>query len=275
MLTIDNVHKTFFAGTVNERRALAGVSLTLQEGDFLTVIGSNGAGKSTILNAISGSLIPDTGTVRVDDTDVTRLPEHKRARYLSRVFQDPMKGSSPTMTVEQNMAIAYQRGKSRGLVPGLTNARRQLFRDKLASLELGLENRLGAKVGLLSGGQRQALSLLMATFSEPRILLLDEHTAALDPQRADLVSRLTADIVAEQNLTTVMVTHNMDQALRLGNRLIMMHEGRILFELDAAQKQSMTGPGLLEQFRRLQPGAGQDAFDDATLFESVKTEDGS
>ncbi|THE17617.1 ABC transporter ATP-binding protein [Kocuria rosea] len=275
MLTIDNVHKTFFAGTVNERRALAGVSLTLAEGDFLTVIGSNGAGKSTILNAISGSLIPDTGTVRVDDTDVTRLPEHKRARYLSRVFQDPMKGSSPTMTVEQNMAIAYQRGKSRGLAPGLTSARRQLFRDKLASLELGLENRLGAKVGLLSGGQRQALSLLMATFSEPRILLLDEHTAALDPQRADLVSRLTADIVAEQHLTTVMVTHNMDQALRLGNRLIMMHDGRILFELDAAQKQSMTVPGLLEQFRRLQPGAGQEAFDDATLFESVKTEDGS
>lgn len=275
MLTIDNVHKTFFAGTVNERRALAGVSLTLQEGDFLTVIGSNGAGKSTILNAISGSLIPDTGTVRVDDTDVTRLPEHKRARYLSRVFQDPMKGSSPTMTVEQNMAIALQRGKSRGLAPGLTNTRRQLFRDKLASLELGLENRLGAKVGLLSGGQRQALSLLMATFSEPRILLLDEHTAALDPQRADLVSRLTADIVAEQNLTTVMVTHNMDQALRLGNRLIMMHEGRILFELDADQKRSMTVPGLLEQFRRLQPGAGQEAFDDATLFDSVKTEDGS
>ncbi|MEX5300841.1 ABC transporter ATP-binding protein [Kocuria sabuli] len=274
MLTIDNVHKTFFAGTVNERRALAGVSLTLQEGDFLTVIGSNGAGKSTILNTISGSLIPDTGTVRVDDADVTRLPEHKRARYLSRVFQDPMKGSSPTMTVEQNMAIALQRGKSRGLVPGLTGSRRELFREKLASLELGLENRLGAKVGLLSGGQRQALSLLMATFSEPRILLLDEHTAALDPQRADLVSRLTADIVAEQHLTTVMVTHNMEQALRLGNRLIMMHEGRVLFELDAAQKGSMTVPGLLEQFRRLQPGAEQGAFDDATLFESVKTEDG-
>ncbi|MCJ8505619.1 ABC transporter ATP-binding protein [Kocuria flava] len=274
MLTIDNVHKTFFAGTVNERRALAGVSLHLEEGDFLTVIGSNGAGKSTILNAISGNLIPDSGTVRVDDHDVTRLPEHKRARYLSRVFQDPMKGSSPTMTVEQNMAIAYQRGKSRGLVPGLTGARRTLFREKLASLELGLENRLGAKVGLLSGGQRQALSLLMATFSEPRILLLDEHTAALDPQRADLVSRLTGEIVAEQGLTTVMVTHNMEQALRLGNRLIMMHEGRILFELDDEQKRSMTVPGLLEQFRRLQPGAGQDAFDDATLFESVKTDDG-
>ena len=275
MLTIDNVHKTFFAGTVNERRALAGVSLTLQEGDFLTVIGSNGAGKSTILNTVSGTLIPDSGTVRVDGADVTQLPEHQRARYLSRVFQDPMKGSSPTMTVEQNMAIALRRGRPRRLVPGLTGPRRQLFRDKLASLELGLENRLGAKVGLLSGGQRQALSLLMATFSEPRILLLDEHTAALDPQRADLVSRLTADIVAEQNLTTVMVTHNMEQALRLGNRLIMMHEGRILFELDAAQKRSMTVPGLLEQFRRLQPGAGQDAFDDATLFESVKTEDGS
>lgn len=273
MLTIDDVHKTFFAGTVNERRALAGVSLTLQEGDFLTVIGSNGAGKSTILNTISGSLVPDTGTVRVDDVDVTRLPEHKRARYLSRVFQDPMKGSSPTLTVEQNMAIALQRGKRRGLAPGLTGARRQLFRDKLASLELGLEHRLGAKVGLLSGGQRQALSLLMATFSEPRILLLDEHTAALDPQRADLVSRLTADIVAEQNLTTVMVTHNMDQALRLGNRLIMMHEGKVLFELDAARKASMTVAGLLEQFRRLQPGADRDAFDDATLFESVKTEE--
>jgi putative ABC transport system ATP-binding protein len=273
VLTIDNVSKTFFAGTVNERRALAGVSLTLAEGDFLTVIGSNGAGKSTILNAISGSLVPDTGTVRVDDVDVTRLPEHKRARYLSRVFQDPMKGSAPTLTVEQNMAIALRRGRARGLAPGLTGARRQLFRDELASLELGLEHRLGAKVGLLSGGQRQALSLLMATFSEPRILLLDEHTAALDPQRAELVSRLTAEIVAQQKLTTVMVTHNMEQALRLGNRLIMMHEGRVLFELDAERKRSMTVAGLLEQFRRLQPGADQDAFDDATLFESVRTEE--
>jgi putative ABC transport system ATP-binding protein len=263
VLTIDNVHKTFFAGTVNERRALAGVSLTLAEGDFLTVIGSNGAGKSTILNAISGSLIPDTGTVRVDDTDVTRLPEHKRARYLSRVFQDPMKGSSPTMTVEQNMAIAYQRGKSRGLAPGLTSARRQLFRDKLASLELGLENRLGAKVGLLSGGQRQALSLLMATFSEPRILLLDEHTAALDPQRADLVSRLTADIVAEQHLTTVMVTHNMDQALRLGNRLIMMHEGRIILDLTEEEKRGRTVKDLLGEFEKIK-GA---TIDDKTLLQ--------
>ena len=274
MLIIDDVTKTFFAGTVNERRALAGVSLTLEEGDFLTVIGSNGAGKSTVLNTISGNLIPDTGTVRVDGHDVTRLPEHKRARYLARVFQDPMKGSSPTMTVEQNMAIALRRGKRRGLTPGLTSARRKQFREELASLELGLENRLGAKVGLLSGRQRQALSLLMATFSQPSILLLDEHTAALDPQRADLVSRLTAEIVAEQKLTTVMVTHNMEQALRLGNRLVMMHEERILFELDAAQKEAMTVPGLLEQFRRLQPGGGREVFDDATLFESVRAEDG-
>src|SRR6185312_12369454 len=192
MLDIKNVHKTFFAGTVNERVALQEINLTLAAGEFVTVIGSNGAGKSTILNITSGKLRPDTGTVSIDGNDVTRLADHQRARFIGRVFQDPMAGTSPEMTIEENLAIAYERGKRRGLRPGVTRKKREFFKEELRSLELGLENRLKAKVGLLSGGQRQALSLLMATFSSPKILLLDEHTAALDPQRAELVSRLTA-----------------------------------------------------------------------------------
>ena len=271
MLSLHDVRKTFFAGTVNERVALNGVSLTVNEGDFVTVIGSNGAGKSTLLNTVSGTIIPDSGEIRVGERDVTRLPEHRKAKWISRVFQDPMKGSSPTLTIEQNMAIAQRRGRSRGLSRGVTRARRQEFTEELKTLELGLENRLGAKVGLLSGGQRQALSLLMATFSAPEILLLDEHTAALDPQRAHHVTEITERIVNERHLTTLMVTHNMEQALRLGNRLIMMHEGRILFELDAEQKAEATVADLLAEFRKLQTVAGEPALDDATLLETARS----
>lgn len=271
MLSITDVRKTFFAGTVNERVALNGVSLTVNEGDFVTVIGSNGAGKSTLLNTVSGTIIPDSGEIRVGDRTVTRLPEHRKARWISRVFQDPMKGSSPTLTIEQNMAIAQRRGLSRGLSRGVTRARRQEFTEELKTLQLGLENRLGAKVGLLSGGQRQALSLLMATFSAPEILLLDEHTAALDPQRAQHVTEITERIVNERHLTTLMVTHNMEQALRLGNRLIMLHEGRILFELDAEQKRGATVADLLAEFRKLQAATGEPALDDATLLETARS----
>jgi len=262
MLDIKNVHKTFFAGTVNERVALQDINLTLTAGEFVTVIGSNGAGKSTILNITSGKLRPDTGTVSIDGNDVTRLADHQRARFIGRVFQDPMAGSSPEMTIEENLAIAYERGKRRGLRPGVTRKKREFFKEELRSLELGLENRLKAKVGLLSGGQRQALSLLMATFSSPKILLLDEHTAALDPQRAELVSRLTAEVVDRHQLTTLMVTHNMEQALRLGTRLIMMHEGRIILDLDQEQKLKATVPDLLHEFEKI-----KGVVDDRTMLQ--------
>ena len=251
MLTITDVSKTFFPGTVNERRALQGLSLTMDEGDFVTVIGSNGAGKSTLLNAVAGRLIADTGSIRIDGTDVTRLPDHKRARYVGRVFQDPLAGTAPTLTIEENLSLALLRGRRRGLGPGLSKKRRAQFVDQLALLELGLEDRLTAKVGLLSGGQRQALSLLMAGFTQPRIMLLDEHTAALDPQRAELVTTLTQRIVANGGLTTLMVTHNMEQAIRLGNRLIMMHEGRIVYEADAETKSRLTVQDLLREFTKI------------------------
>jgi putative ABC transport system ATP-binding protein len=262
MLDIKNVHKTFFAGTVNERVALQEINLSLAAGEFVTVIGSNGAGKSTILNITSGKLRPDTGTVSIDGQDVTRLADHQRARYVGRVFQDPMAGTSPEMTIEENLAIAYERGKRRGLRPGVTRKKREFFKEELRSLELGLENRLKAKVGLLSGGQRQALSLLMATFSSPKILLLDEHTAALDPQRAELVSRLTAEVVDRHQLTTLMVTHNMEQALRLGTRLIMMHEGRIILDLNQEQKLKATVPDLLHEFEKI-----KGVVDDRTMLQ--------
>jgi putative tryptophan/tyrosine transport system ATP-binding protein len=263
MLNITNVNKTFFPGTVNERKALRGINLELKAGEFVTVIGSNGAGKSTVLNTIAGKLRPDTGAVRIDGTDVTRLADHARARYIGRVFQDPMAGTAPNMTIEENMSMALGRGRRRGLALGVTRAKRERFREELTSLELGLENRLKAKVGLLSGGQRQALSLLMATFSGPKILLLDEHTAALDPQRADLVSRLTAEIVERHQLTTLMVTHNMEQALRLGTRLIMMHDGQIILDLDTEQKSKMTVPDLLHEFEKIK-GA---QLDDRTMLQ--------
>lgn len=261
MLTIEDVHMTFFPGTLNARVALTGVSLELAPGDFVTVIGSNGAGKSTLLNVVAGTLRADSGAVRIDGRDVTRLSDHQRARYIGRVFQNPAAGTAPHMTIEENLAMALERGKRRGLRLGVTNAKRARFREELKALEQGLDTRLGDWVSLLSGGQRQALSLLMATFSEPKILLLDEHTAALDPQRAALVTRLTAEIVERFGLTTLMVTHNMDQALKLGNRLIMMHEGRIVLDLDAEAKSKMTAKGLLAEFEKVKG----DALDDSLL----------
>ncbi|ATG50796.1 ABC transporter ATP-binding protein [Brachybacterium vulturis] len=250
MLTVSSVDKTFFPGTANERRALTDVDLHLEQGDFVTVIGSNGAGKSTLLNIVSGDLQPDDGTVTIAGRDVTRLPDHQRASFVGRVFQDPMAGTAPHLSIQENMAIADKRGAGRWLALGVTRAKKRRFADELAALELGLEDRLTAKVGLLSGGQRQALSLLMATFSEPAILLLDEHTAALDPQRAELVTRLTEQVVTEKQLTALMVTHNMEQALRVGNRLIMMHEGRIILDLTEDEKHGRTVKDLLDEFEK-------------------------
>ncbi|GAA4288218.1 ABC transporter ATP-binding protein [Georgenia daeguensis] len=263
MLDVDTVTKTFFPGSVNERVALRELDLHLSEGEFVTVIGSNGAGKSTLLNIVSGKMRPETGSVRIGGRDVTRLADFQRARYIGRVFQDPMAGTAPHMTIEENLAIALERGRRRGLGRGVTGAKRARFRDELASLELGLENRLKAKVGLLSGGQRQALSLLMATFSEPQILLLDEHTAALDPQRAALITRLTAELVERHRLTTLMVTHNMEQALSMGTRLVMMHEGGIILDVDDARKSRMTPPDLLAEFEKIKGGG----LDDRTLLQ--------
>jgi len=248
MLAIHGVAKTFYPGTVNERRALCDINLTLAEGDFVTIIGSNGAGKSTLLNVVAGSLPVDQGTVVVGGRDVTRLPEHRRAAMMSRVFQDPSAGTAPHLSIEENLAVALNRGKPHTLAPGLTRHSRAEFRAQLGTLEQGLEDRMSHRVGLLSGGQRQALSLLMASFTHPKLLLLDEHTAALDPERAELVLRLTAQMVAEQHLTAMMVTHNMDHALRLGNRLVMMHEGRIIHTLDASDKPTATVADLLDWF---------------------------
>ncbi|MBC9955235.1 ABC transporter ATP-binding protein [Leucobacter sp. cx-42] len=262
MLHIDKISKTFFPGTINERKALVDVSLRLSQGDFVTVIGSNGAGKSTLLNAVAGRYLIDTGSLTIDGKQVAKLKEYQRAKYVGRVFQDPMAGTAPDLTIEQNLSLALKRGQSRGLGAGRTKARRELFVEELKSLELGLENRLTAKVGLLSGGQRQALSLLMAGFTQPRILLLDEHTAALDPQRAALVTNLTERIVAADRLTTLMVTHNMEQALQLGNRLIMMHEGRIVFQASEEEKKHLTVPALLSEFAKIK-GA---SFDDRALL---------
>jgi putative ABC transport system ATP-binding protein len=248
MLKLTDIHKTFFAGTVNVRRALRGSDLELAEGDFVTVIGSNGAGKSTLLNAIAGSLPVDQGRIEIDGRAVTRLPEHRRAAGIARVFQDPQAGTAPHLTIEQNLAVALTRGRHRGLGHGVTAARRRQFRAELATLGLDLEDRMRHRVGLLSGGQRQALSLLMATFTRPAILLLDEHTAALDPQRAELVLELTERAIAEHHLTALMVTHNMAHALRMGNRLLMMHEGEIIHQLGATEKAAAGVADLLDLF---------------------------
>lgn len=263
MLEVEAVSKTFFAGTVNERRALDNVSLTLDDGDFVTVIGSNGAGKSTLLNIIAGSLRADVGSITIDGADVTRLKDYQRAKYIGRVFQNPSLGTAPHMTIEENLSIAAERGKRRTLGLGVTKAKRQKYRTELATLHQGLEDRLKDWVGLLSGGQRQSLSLLMATFTNPSILLLDEHTAALDPGRAAIVTSLTEQIVAEHHLTTLMVTHNMEQALRLGTRLIMMHEGRIILDVRGDTKKQMTVPDLLNEFEKIK-GAG---LSDRTLLQ--------
>jgi len=254
MLQLTGVNKTFYAGTASERQALCDIDLTCADGDFITIIGSNGAGKSTLLNVIAGSLPVDSGEITIDDQAVSRLPEHRRARWIARVFQDPAAGTSPHLTIEQNLAVAYNRGKPATLAPALTKGRRVEFRRQLTTLEQGLEDRMSHRVGLLSGGQRQALSLLMASFTHPKLLLLDEHTAALDPERAELVLRLTAQMVSEQNLTALMVTHNMDHALRLGNRLVMMHEGRIIHTLSPEEKAGAKVSDLLDWFSREKGG---------------------
>lgn len=251
MLHLNQIHKIFNEGTPDEKIAIDHINLTLKPGDFVTVIGSNGAGKSTLMNIISGVLVPDIGDISIAGKNVTSMSEYNRSKMIGRVFQDPMAGTAPNMTIEENLAMAYSRNKTRTLKRGVTKKRREYFREVLESLHLGLENRLSAKVGLLSGGERQALSLLMATFTEPSILLLDEHTAALDPSRAELITNLTREIVGKYQLTTLMVTHNMQQAIDLGNRLIMMDKGQIILEVDEENKKGLTIEGLLEEFKRI------------------------
>ena len=248
MLEIQNVSKTFNAGTVNEKTALNGLNLKLNEGDFVTVIGGNGAGKSTMLNAVAGVWPIDEGKILIDGIDVTKLSEYQRAAYIGRVFQDPMTGTAATMQIEENLALAARRGKRRGLRIGITKAERERYRELLKSLDLGLEDRLTARVGLLSGGQRQALTLLMATLVTPKLLLLDEHTAALDPGTADKVLELTKKIVAENHLTCLMITHNMHDALTLGNRTLMMDHGHIVLDISGEERTHTTVDGLLDRF---------------------------
>lgn len=254
MLKLSHVKKTFNRGTVTEKRALTGVDLTLADGDFVTVIGGNGAGKSTLLNMIAGVYPLDSGTVELDGEDISRLSEPKRAKYLGRVFQDPMRGTAADMQIEENLALAKRRGERRTLRWGITRAERDEYAELLKTLDLGLETRMQAKVGLLSGGQRQALTLLMATLTNPRVLLLDEHTAALDPKTASKVLELTEQIVGERKLTTLMVTHNMNDAIRLGNRLIMMHEGRVIYDVAGDEKRALTVPDLLQKFEEVSGG---------------------
>ncbi len=250
MLKITNLQKTFNPGTINSKTALSGLDLTLNNGDFVTVIGGNGAGKSTLLNAISGVWKPDYGTIVIDGVDVTNMPEHKRAKFLGRVFQDPMMGTSPDMEIAENLSIAARRGTKRKLVWGIRRHERDQYKELLASLELGLETRLSCKVGLLSGGQRQAVTLLMATLKRPKLLLLDEHTAALDPKTASKVLEITDKLVKENNLTTLMITHNMHDAIAYGNRLIMMHEGKVVVDVSGEEKAKLTIPQLLGLFEK-------------------------
>ena len=258
MLKITNLQKTFNPGTINAKTALDGLNLHLNDGDFVTVIGGNGAGKSTLLNAIAGVWKPDYGTIEIDGVDVTNMPEHKRAQFLGRVFQDPMKGTSPDMEIAENLAIASKRGVKRRFVRGVRKADRAHYRELLASLELGLEDRLSTKVGLLSGGQRQAVTLLMATMNRPKLLLLDEHTAALDPKTAAKVLELTDQIVNKHKLTTLMITHNMKDAIAHGNRLIMMHAGQIIIDVSGEEKQRLTVEQLLALFNQHSDGAVSD-----------------
>ncbi len=263
MLDIQNIYKTFNPGTVNEKRALRGVTLHLDEGDFVTVIGGNGAGKSTTLNAVAGVWPVDSGKIIIDGVDVTGLPEHKRAKYIGRVFQDPMTGTAATMQIEENLALARRRGKSRTLRSGITKAERDEYRELLKMLDLGLEERMTAKVGLLSGGQRQALTLLMATLQKPKVLLLDEHTAALDPKTAAKVLATTDRIVNKDHLTTLMITHNMKDAIAHGNRLVMMNEGQIVLDIRGEEKKHLTVEDLLHQFEKV---SGQEFASDKALL---------
>ena len=263
MLKLENIRKVFNAGTVNEKVALNGLNLHMKEGEFVTVIGGNGAGKSTMLNAIAGVWGVDDGKILIDGTDVTRLPEYKRAAFVGRVFQDPMMGTAATMQIEENLALAARRGKPRTLKIGITNAEREEYRERLKILDLGLEDRLTSKVGLLSGGQRQALTLLMATLQRPKLLLLDEHTAALDPKTAAKVLEATERIVSENQLTTMMITHNMRDAITYGNRLIMMYNGHIVVDVSGEEKKNLTVEQLLNLFSQ---ASGSDEVDDKLVL---------
>ena len=263
MLEIRNISKTFNPGTINEKKALLDLSLTLKDGDFVTVIGGNGAGKSTLLNAVAGVWPVDSGSILLDGEDITALPEHKRAKYIGRVFQDPMMGTAPNMQMEENLALALRRGQKRGLRWGVTKAERQEYREKLKTLGLGLEDRMTVKVGLLSGGQRQALTLLMASLRKPKLLLLDEHTAALDPATAAKVLELSDQIVEENGLTALMITHNMTDAIKHGNRLIMMDQGRIILDIEGEDKKHLTKKDLMDKFAQV---AGYQIDSDETLL---------
>ena len=254
MLIMTNVRKTFNKGTINEKKALNGIDLTLNDGDFVTVIGGNGAGKSTMLNMIAGVYPIDSGKIEIDGVNISRQPEYKRAKYIGRVFQDPMKGTAAGMEIQENMALAFRRGQKSGRGWGIRANEKDYYRDLLTRLGLGLQNRMSSKVGLLSGGQRQALTLLMATLQKPKLLLLDEHTAALDPQTARKVLDLTNEMVTEQNLTALMVTHNMKDAIQIGNRLIMMHDGRIIYDVSSKEKKELTVDDLLKKFAEASGG---------------------
>lgn len=258
MVRLEGLRKVFKKGTIDEKTAMDGLSLQIAEGDFVTVIGSNGAGKTTMLNLISGTYTPDEGEIFIDGDKVTHLPEHRRARYLGRIFQDPLMGTAASMSIEENLAMADLRGQRRGLGWGVKKARRDYYRDTLKMLDLGLEDRLKDNVTLLSGGQRQSLTLLMATLSMPKLLLLDEHTAALDPKTADLVMELTEKIVSENRLTTIMVTHNMNQAIKYGNVMIMLHEGKLKYDVQDEAKSSLTVEEVVKRF-------GADLKDEALL----------
>ncbi len=263
MLEIKDIYKTFNAGTINERKALQGVSLKLEDGDFVTVIGGNGAGKSTMLNAVAGVWPVDSGSIIIDDVDVTGMPEHKRAKFLGRVFQDPMNGTAATMQIDENLAMAYRRGKRRTLRWGIKKEEKEKYYEMLKQFDLGLEDRMTSKVGLLSGGQRQALTLLMATLQRPHLLLLDKHTAALDPKTAAKVLELSQKIIAEENLTAMMVTHNMRDAITYGNRLVMMNEGRIVIDIKGEDKKKLTVEDLLQKFEEV---SGEEFTNDKALL---------
>ena len=263
MLKLEHLYKTFNPGTINQKVALSDLSLHLNPGDFVTVIGGNGAGKSTMLNAIAGVWAVDSGRIILDGQDVTALPEHKRAKLIGRVFQDPMMGTAPNMQLEENLALAMRRGQRRGLGWGVTKVEREVYREKLKTLNLGLEDRMTVKVGLLSGGQRQALTLLMASLQKPKLLLLDEHTAALDPATAAKVLDLSDRIVAENQLTALMITHNMTDAIKHGNRLIMMNEGQIILDISGEEKKQLTKQMLMDKFAEL---AGTQVESDQVLL---------
>lgn len=263
MLKVNGIYKTFNKGTINEKKALNGVDFELAEGDFVTIIGGNGAGKSTLMNSICGVFPVDRGTIMIDGSDITKLPEHKRAKYLGRVFQDPMMGTAADMQIAENMSLAYRRGCHRGIKWAIPKKELHMYKEQLKQLGLGLEDRLTSKVGLLSGGQRQALTLLMAVMRKPKLLLLDEHTAALDPKTAATVLELSEKFISEGNLTAMMITHNMNDAITHGNKLIMMHEGRIIYSVSGEEKKKLTVDDLLHKFSEI---SGKEFANDRALL---------